>query len=141
MVVCLSLELFLQHSLFYTALIVLEGEEKAKHSNEEDDLPSLYIHFLIYYRKYIKINNDVYIRSYMYMCVIKVIETARILDESKIPALFCLSFYREGNYSLFIWQASLKSASLNQAIYYQVLRIVSMMNKPGGFFVKEASVN
>lgn len=66
----------------------------------------------------------------------KVIEAARLLDENTVSALFHPSLCNH-----FFWWASLNRASLNHASNCQVLRIVSMVNKPGGFFVKEASVN
>lgn len=48
--------------------IVQEGEKKVKHSNEKADLPSLYIYFFIYHRKYItKIN--IYKYDHIHVCV------------------------------------------------------------------------
>lgn len=67
--------------------------------------------------------------------MIEVIATTRILDENTISALFCSSFYRLGNYSFFIWWAS-----LNQASSYQVPRVVSVMNRLGGLVIKESLV-
>lgn len=73
---------------------------------------------------------------YECVCVYDQIETTRILDMNTTSALFCPSFYRLGNYSFFIWWASSEQAS-----NYQVPRLVSVLNRLGGFFVKETAVN
>lgn len=110
-------------------------KKKAKCPDEKDDSPPLYIHIFIYYKSF----NNCYtnIRSYMYICVcvsihmIKVIETTRLLEDNTISDLFCPRFCRLENNSFFIWQAS----------NYQLDRVVSVLKRLGGFFVKEASVN
>lgn len=104
-------------------------KKRAKRPDEKADLPPLYIHIFIYYKLF---NNCyTYIRVYIYLYMIKVIETTRLPEENTISDLCCPRFCRLENYSFFIWRAS----------NHQLDRIVSAVNRLGVFFIEEASVN